>query len=141
MADFLIAHRLRLKIEGGYSGDRPGDENDNGNWTGGVKGKGVYIGSNHGISAAILCEHLGRLATKQEMKDLSVVTAEFIYKNKFWNPMWGDKIKIQEVANAIYNDEVNFGSGSGIKIISEAAGLPVTSKMNDTLLKTINNEI
>lgn len=141
MADFLIAHRLRLQIEGGYSGDRVGDENDNGNWTGHEKGNGDYIGSNHGISAALLCEHLGRKATKKEMMDLSVETAEFIYKTKFWNPMWGDKIKIQEVANSIYNDEVNMGSGSGIKIISEAAGLTVTSKMNDKLMKIINNEI
>lgn len=136
MADFETALKLRLVIEGGYSDDF----NDNGNWTGGKKGAGIMIGSKYGISAPVLCKFLGRVATKQEMMDLTTDTAGKIYKPEYWDVMRGDEINSQEEANAIFNECVNAGDHTGIILTQREFGYPETGKMDDHTLNTLNNK-
>jgi len=136
MADFLTSHKRRLIIEGGYSDIK----DDNGNWTGGIKGKGVLIGSNLGIAAATLKAYLGRTPTVEEMKGLTQKTAHDIYIKNYWLPIRGDDIEFQESANQVYDNVVNFGVSAGIKIQQRALGLKETGKMNQETLNKINNK-
>lgn len=137
MADFKTAFEARLKIEGGYSDD----PEDNGNWTGGKKGIGIMIGSNLGVSAAVLCKFLKRIATIQDMKDLTPATAALIYKPEYWDVFWGDQVISQDEATIIYNNCVNLGPGEGVILAKEALGLADQSPlMNTATLNTLNNK-
>jgi lysozyme family protein len=137
MASFKIAHNRRLGIEGKYSGDPL----DNGNWTGGKKGVGVLVGSNLGVSAPVLAKHLGRAITVDDMKNLSHETAEAIYRKNYWNPIRGDEIEFQDVANSIYDSAVNMGVSAAIKLTQRSLGIPESVKMTDEIINLLNNKV
>ncbi len=134
MAKFEIAHRLTGISEGGYTGD----EDDNGNWTGGKKNVGNLIGTKYGISAPVLMAHLGRVPTVLEMKNLSKYVAYIIYKKKYWDPIRGDEIHNQEIANQIYDMGVNAGVGTSIKMAKRSRNIVESTKMDDAFLSTLN---
>ena len=77
VASFEEAQSAVKEVEAGYSDDR----GDTGNWVE-VPGYGKrFIGTNHGISAPILQQHLGRIPKREDMEKLSYQTALEIYKN------------------------------------------------------------
>jgi len=137
MANFEIADKLTRRSEGGYTGD----QDDNGNWTGGKKGVGVLIGTNYGISAPVLMAYLGIVPTILEMKNLSKETVEKIYIKNYWNPIRGDEIQNQDIANDIYDMSVNAGVGTSIILAKRARNIKETSKMDDQFLKILNQEV
>jgi lysozyme family protein len=100
MADFILAHKKVHKAEGGYSNN----PNDTGNYV-----DGYLVGSNYGISAPVLKQHLGKRPSVQDMRGLSPKVALLIYKNEYWNKIQGDYIKNQSVAHLIYDGAVNQG--------------------------------
>ena len=100
MADFILAHKKVNKSEGGYSNN----PNDRGNYV-----DGNLVGTNYGISAPVLKEHLGRTPTKDDMINLSPKVVLLIYKKNYWNKIQGDNIDNQSVAYLIYDSAVNQG--------------------------------
>jgi len=137
MANFKIADNLTRKSEGGYTGDA----DDNGNWTGGKKGVGVLVGTKFGISAPVLMAYLRRIPTVLEMKNLSKETVERIYIKNYWNPIRGNEIINQNIANDIYDMAVNAGVGTAITLAKRARNIEESGKMDNRFLKIINQEV
>ena len=115
-ASFEEAQASVKEVEAGYSDDRK----DIGNWLD-VPGGKRFVGTNHGISAPILKEYLGRIPTRQDMENLSYETAIEIYKKDYWEAQNLGLFKNQSVANIIYDGCVNQGVEGTNKVIKNAA--------------------
>lgn len=94
--------------EGGYQAmsQDPGNYNSN----------SKLVGTNHGISAPVLETYLGYPPTAYDMKNLSLTTANQIFKKLYWDVMKGDYIKDQAVAETIIDHGINAGTKTAIKI-------------------------
>jgi lysozyme family protein len=107
-SSFDEAQKLVKTVEAGYSDDR----GDTGNWIT-IPGYGQrFVGTNHGISAPILQEYLGRYPKKEDMMNLSYQTALKIYKSKYWNEQNLSDFSNQSIANIIYDGCVNQGQSA-----------------------------
>lgn len=128
-SNFDECQEVVAKIEGGYSNDRK----DIGNFIELGNGLKRFIGSKFGISAPILKDYLGKLPTKEDMKNLSYETALKIYKNKYWDDQNITHFNNQSVATTIYDACVNQGIG-GTKVILKKAlrdnGIDIGTKEN-----------
>ena len=136
MAKFEIADAVTKKAEGGYQQE----ENDNGNWTGGLVNKGKLIGTNHGISAPLLGLYLRRPATLEEMLHLNAATAALIRKQFFWDVIQGDEILSQDIATKIYDTGINVGHTIAVKFAQKELNLPQTGKMDQVTLNALNKK-
>lgn len=139
MADFKISNKKTARNEGGYTNVRE----DGGNWTGGKVGVGQLIGTNLGISAPVLSAYLGRTATVNDMASLTHEVAEKIYIKNYWNPMRGDEILNQEIADSIYDSCVNMGCHAAIELAQKSLGMvgkQITGTMTNDTLKLLNNQ-
>ena len=117
VASFEEAQSAVKEVEAGYSDDR----GDTGNWVE-VPGYGKrFIGTNHGISAPILQQHLGRIPKREDMEKLSYQTALEIYKKDYWNAQNLSTLCDQSVANVIYDGCVNQGIDGMSEVIRNAA--------------------
>lgn len=111
MADWSKVWATTKQGEGGYT-DNPKDA---GNYTGGVVGKGMLSGTNHGISAVLYSAYIGRPATVADMKNMSVATAEKVWKKYYWDAIDGDNIPSQKLAE-LYIYSVGGGSSGWLHI-------------------------
>lgn len=97
-------------IEGGYSTDRK----DRGNWSTGIVGKGVFLGTNHGIS--------GMSYPKLNIKELTKEDAKEIFYRDFWM-----KYQIGEMNAKIrlftLDSCINHGGPMGIKLLQRTIGI------------------
>lgn len=107
-ANFGKAQEMVKKGEGGYTDDK----DDSGNW---VDGK--LVGTNFGISAPQLKDHLGKTPSKKDMENLSYDSALKIYKKEFWSRNNLEFLNNQYVANIIYDGVVNQGRGGTKKVL------------------------
>jgi lysozyme family protein len=128
MASFNIFTPILLAVEGGYT-NHP---NDNGNWTGGKKGAGQLVGTNHGISAAVLGAWLKRTATVADMKALTKATALQIYRKNYWDAMRASEIVSQSVANLFVDFGVNSGPSVAVREMQEV--------LNDVFGKSLKED-
>lgn len=113
MADFNLAYN-RMKVwEGGYQAN----PNDPGNYN----SLGQLVGTNMGISAATLEKWLGVPPSAEDMKNLKPETAKAIYKEKFWNRIYGDLIPWQPVADILFDGVVQHGRG--VQLAQEVLGV------------------
>lgn len=101
---FDKAQNIVKGLEAGYSNDK----GDTGNWIK-VKGGRRFVGTNHGISAPILAEYLGRLPKKEDMINLSYKTALDIYKKNYWDSQNLSDFNDQSISNLLYDGCVNQG--------------------------------
>jgi lysozyme family protein len=136
MANFEIADKRTRTFEGGYTGDK----DDNGNWTGGLKGKGKLVGTNHGISAPVLMKYLKKIPSVQEMKTLTKIKACAIYKVNYWDTIRGDEITNQDIANDIYDMGVNAGVETSIILAKRARKIEENTRMDDAFLNILNQK-
>jgi lysozyme family protein len=103
-SSFKESQFLVKGVEKGYSSDRK----DRGNFVKTKWGK-RFVGTNHGISAPILMEYLGRIPTEDDMRNLTYEQALEIYKKQYWTPQNLNLFNNQSVANLIYDGCVNQG--------------------------------
>ena len=64
-----------------------------------------------------------------------------LYKKNYWDKVWGDRIKLQEVANDMYDTAVNIGVGMSIKLSERQFKLKETGKMSEILLNKLNSVV
>lgn len=131
-SSFDEAQKIVKTVEAGYSDD----EGDSGNWID-VQGGKRFIGTNHGISAPILADYLGRLPKKEDMMNLSYETAIKIYKKNYWDSQNLSSFSNQSVANIIYDGCVNQGvpgMRSVLRNAFEENGIEI--KDNDNIFST-----
>jgi lysozyme family protein len=103
-SSFKESQFLVKGVEKGYSADRK----DRGNFVKTKWGK-RFVGTNHGISAPILMDYLGRVPTVDDMKNLTYEEALEIYKKQYWTPQNLSLFNNQSIANLIYDGCVNQG--------------------------------
>ena len=134
MADFSVAYKRTGVFEGGYSCEEP----DNGNWTGGKVGVGNLVGTICGITAYEVKDYLGKEPTVDMVKYFPENARKDIYRKKYWDIVRGDEIENQDIANQLYDEQVNAG-GNGVKLAYQIAGLEPKLKISDELIKTLNS--
>ena len=116
MADFLTALRITLAFEGGYVNN----PNDPGGET------------NRGITMAVF-QHtahplLGIPPTSSNLKALTIAQAGIIYRTNYWNPIHGDAIPSQPLANILFDFYVNAGTHASKllqTVINSLAATPI----------------
>lgn len=133
MADFLAAYKRTENFEGDNIYTKtPGD-------SGGETWSGIsrvfnpkWLGWK--ILDTILNKKNNQVINNPELEELKL---DF-YRSNYWNPIWGDKISKQEVANDLYDTAVNMGVGTSIKLSERQFKLKETAIMSNTLLDKLN---
>lgn len=132
-SSFEKAQSTVKEVEAGYSDDR----GDTGNWVE-VPGYGKrFVGTNHGISAPILQNYLGRIPKKEDMENLSYETAIKIYKKDYWQAQNLGLLKDQSVANIIYDGCVNQGVQGMDKVVTDAVA-ELGTKLTGSVYSNLN---
>jgi len=135
MADKILAIKYMLGIEGD---DWELASKDNGSWTGGAIDAGVNIGTKYGITAQDLAKMLGRTPTIEDMKNLTLEKVTAFLEPTYLTPIRIDEIVSQNEANKLAESGYNGGVETAIGMIQEALGVPVTKKMDDVTLNSLN---
>lgn len=117
LANLTTALRLSTGHEGGYS-NHPKDP-------GGP--------TNHGITQGTLSAFLGRRATIDDVKNLSLKTAASIYVKQYWRPINGDELP-SGLDYAVFDFYINSGKPA-ITILQEVVGAAPDGVVG---LKTMN---
>ena len=108
--NFDRAFELLIGHEGGYTNN----PNDNGNWTGGQKGKGVLKGTKYGIAA--------NTYPNEDIRNLTWDRAKQLYKRDFWDAVHADTLPGAVAYNAL-DGAINSGASRSIQWLQKAAGV------------------
>ena len=130
MAEFLTSYNKTAKWEGGYVNHK----SDRGaitycgisrkyhpNWT------GWKIVDNHKPL---------KNNTKIKSTELESLVKQFYYR-EFWQPIQGDYIENQSIANIVYDLHVNSGKG-GLKAIQRAIGVKADGVIGSKTIQALN---
>jgi lysozyme family protein len=133
MADYLIAIKPVILIEGGYVND----PNDNGGET--YKGISRKFWGQSKVwpivdASKVLQNFPGNLSSNSDLQNLIIS----FYKINFWNPIGGDNINNQPIANLLVDSAVNEGISPAIKRAEVIVGLPSTGHISDALINKLN---
>lgn len=112
MTPFERAIEFVLRFEGGYSND----PNDDGNWTGGEKGKGELKGTKFGISA--------KAYPKLHIYGLTRGQCIALYRKHYWDACKCDQLP-EGIAFVVFDAAVNQGVNASIRMLQNS--LNVTS--------------
>jgi lysozyme family protein len=107
MASFDAFFPTLLKHEGGFVND-PVDP-------GGATNKGITMGTFERCAG----QYLGIEPTVENLKALTDAQAGRIYKPLYWDKVRGDEIELQELANIVFDFQVNAG-GNASKLLQKA---------------------
>lgn len=108
----------------GHEGRFSNDPNDNGNWTGGKKGKGELKGTKYGISANFYYNsHWLETCYRTEIEDLSLNQAQIIYFNDFWSPLGVVTDQSSAFYYQYFDAAVNHGVAGAHRILQRAVGV------------------
>ena len=72
---------------------------------------------------------------KQDAK--LIKEAEHIYKSKYWDVLYLDEVPSQRIAHQLFDDAVNRGVGSAIRVAEHVMGMTPTGKFSDALLTNL----
>lgn len=100
MASFDIVLPIILRFEGGYVDD-PTDP-------GGETNKGVTMATFRDCSHQLL----GLEPSSQNLRELTDAQAGLIYRAKYWRPIQGDQMDLQDLANIVCDFYVNAGTNA-----------------------------
>ena len=111
MADFLQAHKLTMKIEGGYSNDK---DDKGGRTYKGIASASAPKWQGWPIIEAII-QRVGEDADKinvdaEKNETLQALVLKF-YKTEYWDSLCLDQLSDQRVADELYDTGVNMGTG------------------------------
>jgi lysozyme family protein len=128
MADFSIAWSLTGPNEGGFVDD-PQDP-------GGKTYRGITqrdFPEWQGWSHVPTDVHTGQIIPLLEP------FVEQFYIEHFWNPIRGDEIIDQPIANTTFDFSVNKGVVPAIEFLQNAAGIEITGIMDDATINALNS--
>jgi lysozyme family protein len=129
MAIFNAAYLLVADAEGGYQ-NHPSD-------TGNYNSLGQNVGTNLGISAKAYEDWINRPPSVADMRAITPAIAAEIYRRKYWDPILGDQIQSQQVANIFFDGRVNHGR-TGVTLMQRVLGVNADGTVGPVTLAAIN---
>lgn len=117
-----------FKAEGGYSTDK----NDTGNYY-----KGEFVGTNHGISAPVLADYLGRTPTVEDMKALTKEEAREIAATRYY-----DRFSIEELPSELQEivfHSVYMSESRGVKAMQRLLGVEADGIIGPKTIKAMQS--
>lgn len=136
MANFEEAYKRTCQFEGGYSNDK--DD------SGGETYKGISRKNNpkwSGWSIIDSCKKKSNFPKILDYNDKLQSLVKDCYRTNYWEPILGDKIENQNVANDLYDTAVNMGVATSIKLSQRQFGIKENGRMNDDLLSKLNSVV
>lgn len=135
MAQFTIAYKRTKRFEGGYVND-PQD-------AGGETYNGISRRANPTWAGWRVVDEMRDKPNfprnlKQRRGILDDLEAS-LYRKEYWDRVWGDKIRVQEVANDMFDTAVNMGVPTSIRLSQRQFGLTETGRMDAELLYRLNS--
>lgn len=137
MADFAIAQKFTGHIEGGYVND----PNDSGgetvfgltrrdwpHWNGWPVID--HLKAQFGLAKAIQI-----INTNVQLKDSAVA----LFKTNYWDVNSLTQINDQQLADQVYDADINMGVGTGARMLQQAAGVDVDLHIGPKTIAAINN--
>lgn len=109
MANFLQFKKTIQQLEGGYQNLKSDAGNKN--------SLGIFVGTNYGISAPVYEQWIGRVPTVSDMKNLTPLTAQEIFKKNYWEKLGANYIESQMVAETLVDHGINAGTGTAARIM------------------------
>lgn len=136
MADFLIAFNRTEKNEGKDIWTKVDGDSGGETWSG-ISRKANPSWSGWKILDQIKNKKNGQKISTPELEERK----QSLYRTNYWNPIWGDEIKNQKVANDLYDTGVNMGPSTSIKLSERQFGMKETGCMSDELLNKLNSVV
>ena len=136
MADFLIAFNRTEKNEGKDIWTKVDGDSGGETWSG-ISRKANPSWSGWKILDQIKNKKNGQKISTPELEERK----QLLYRTNYWNPIWGDEIKNQKVANDLYDTGVNMGPNTSIKLSERQFGMKETGRMSDELLNKLNSVV
>ena len=69
---------------------------------------------------------------------LTIERAKFLYERDYWNPISGNQIMSQEVADSLLDASVNIGVGSAVKLAQKVVGVDDDGSVGKDTIYAIN---
>lgn len=136
MADFLTAFSRTEKREGKDIWTKtPGDAGGE-TWSG-ISRKANPSWGGWKILDGIKNKRHGQKITTPELERLK----QDLYRKNYWEPIKGDVIRNQGVANDLYDTGVNMGVSTSIKLSERQFSLRETGRMSDALMAKLNSVV
>lgn len=136
MADFLISFNRTEKNEGKDIWTKVDGDSGGETWS------GISRKANPSWSGWKI---LDQIKNKKNGQKISTPELEYrkqsLYRTNYWNPIWGDEIKNQKVANDLYDTGVNCGVSISIKLSERQFKMKETGRMSDELLNKLNSVV
>lgn len=136
MADFLIAFNRTEKNEGKDIWTKVDGDSGGETWSG-ISRKANPSWSGWKILDQIKNKKNGQKFSTPELEERK----QSLYRTNYWNPIWGDEIKNQKVANDLYDTGVNCGVSMSIRLSERQFGMKETGRMSDELLNKLNSVV
>jgi lysozyme family protein len=113
--NWKLAFEQMLKSEGGFTDD----ERDDGNkLPDGRKGSTML-----GVTQYNWEQHVGHQVTHDDMRKLTAVDVEPLYKKKYWDVVRADELP-SGIDYLVFDMGVNAGPGRSIKLLQTSVGVP-----------------
>lgn len=129
MANFTAAFSRIAKNEGGYQAN----PSDNGNYN----SLGLLVGTNRGVSAKLYETWIGRPPSVADMKGITSAIAANIFRQRYWNKIYGDSISSQPVAEILFDGVINHGQG--VKLAQEVLGVTADNSFGQQTFNALEN--
>ena len=113
-----------LKHEGGYV-NHPEDRGHATNW---------------GITQETLSDFLGRDATDEEIRNISMDTVRQIYRNQYWDRLKLSHVVDTRLAHLLFDQAVNRGTRKVAEQIQKLVGVKVDGVIGPVTLKALNSK-
>lgn len=136
MADFLTAFNRTEKNEGKDIWTKVDGDSGGETWSG-ISRKANPSWSGWKILDQIKNKKNGQKISTPELEERK----QSLYRTNYWNPIWGDEIKNQKVANDLYDTAVNMGPSTSIRLSERQFGMKETGRMSDELLNKLNSVV
>lgn len=136
MADFLIAFNRTEKNEGKDIWTKVDGDSGGETWSG-ISRKANPSWSGWKILDQIKNKKNGQKISTPELEERK----QSLYRTNYWNPIWGDEIKNQKVANDLYDTGVNCGVSMSIRLSERQFKMKETGRMSDELLNKLNSVV
>lgn len=134
MANFEKALELVLKNEGGYVND----PNDNG----GETYKGISRRANPQWSGWKIIDGYKKkykdFKKKLDSDNKLQKCVKSLYRSNYWNPIKGDDLVHQDMAEEMFDAAVNLGITKAIKLAQKTVGFEQSGVMTNILVERLN---